>query len=150
VTAAVIALAVLAAGLGAGLVTLALKYRSDTGKLTADLVASGKREIAVQLNYDRAAFELEVIREQLAKALKKADGLDRELADARKRTSLGAGLAPSDVDGRVQRIASRDEAAGDPIPAVPVAGPVPERTVEAASGSARPGVHALRPIDVLK
>jgi hypothetical protein len=139
VTAAIIALALLAGTLGVAVATLALKYRTDTGKLTTDLIASGKREVALQLSYDRAAFDLEVMREQTTAAQHRITVLEKGLADALSRSSLGAGLAPDDVDGRLWRAAEAG-ATGDPLPAVAVE-PVPDAKPAATGETVAAAVH---------
>jgi hypothetical protein len=66
VTAALVTLALLAGGLSIAIVTIALKYRSDTGKLTTDLIAEGKARIAAEDNMLRAAHDRDLALAQAA------------------------------------------------------------------------------------
>jgi len=147
VTVALVAVAILAGTLA---VALALSVRwgmkakdSDASRallLADEKTAHGKTTIRAE----RAEFEGAKDKDALAIMTKRAETLAEELADARARTSLGAGLAPDDVRGRVLREAGASEA-GDPLPAQPGAAlPDKPAAAETISGAVSGLIDVLR------
>lgn len=97
-------------------------------------------QVATEAEQERTAYELAVTQKALQAANIRADALEEELSNAIQQSNLGAGLAPSDVPGRVLRLvgkwreaaATRGPLPAEPDPAVPV---------EGAAGPSGPVVH---------
>ncbi|HVJ21177.1 MAG TPA: hypothetical protein VM686_37455, partial [Polyangiaceae bacterium] len=108
-TVALVAVAILAGTLA---VALALSVRwgmkakdSDASRallLADEKTAHGKTTIRAE----RAEYELAKEKENTSELTRKVGILDKELADERAKHELGAGLAPDDVDARLQRLAA--------------------------------------------
>jgi hypothetical protein len=111
----------------------------------AERVDHGKTKVLLE----RRDYELEKATAALDAMTKRAELLAKELSNAISRTSLGDGLAPADVDGRLLRLASEAEAARGEVSPVATSG-LSDGTPRATAGTDTTGVHALDPIDVLR
>jgi hypothetical protein len=157
--AAVIFLTALSAGLVALSTLLAVAWRSSVGnerKSMGIIIAAGKREIDERIKRNEAenaathlTFELGKQTDALAAAQARAKVIEKELDDALSKTSLGDGLARSDVAGRVRKLAEAARAAQARVAIPSIAGP----GVHKPAAPERPGPAKLpigKPIDVLK
>lgn len=114
VTAVAIALAVTVAGAIVALVWLSYRgdKRNDAIRAADARTAEVREQLGVQvLETERAKFErnAEQAKRQEVEAINEA--ITKELADAIETVSVGAGLLPGDVRGRLLRIAQARQAA---------------------------------------
>lgn len=98
-TAAVIALAVLAAGLAAALVTLTFRFSSAVRAQAKSEIGASHFECALEL----AHFELEQTRRTLSATVARAAALEDIIAEDLNATAPNADLARSDIRGRLLR-----------------------------------------------
>jgi hypothetical protein len=115
VIAAVVALAVVVAGLAAAVVAFALKALSKTeGQAKADVAGAGKDAEIERLRGDNRA-----LRTEADEAHAQGEQLAEELQRAITSHPVGAGLAADDVAGRLRAFreaAARRAARRDPVP----------------------------------
>lgn len=129
-TAAVVALAVAAAGLVAAVLALAYRY--------ADAVSDTATE---RTGRERAEFALDVVKQENQQQAERIEALQKAVTDA--CSDLGDGLAPDDVLGRLRRLAAAHDDPDD-APTVPV-----ERAPVEAGPAEVPGATS-EPIAVLR
>jgi hypothetical protein len=102
-----------------------------------------------KLKLERALYERDAAQKALDEMTKRADKLAKELSDALARQSLGAGLSPGDVDGRLRKLAAEAAATGSEVPAV-AAPSVPDSKPSATGETIAAAVRNLGIIDDLR
>lgn len=147
------AIVVLASTLAASIVALALVIRAlitaknaETGAIDSEATEHIEHG-ETRLKLERSEFELDATRKALTAMATRAETLVKELAHAMERSSLGAGLKPDDVDGRLLQAARNAEAetARGPLH------PDPGASVPVDRASSETGAGAVpRHIDVLR
>jgi len=150
-----VALIIVASALAASVIANALSLRwgmkakdSDASRallLADEKTAHGKTTIRAE----RAEYELAKEKENTSELTRKVGILDKELADERAKHELGAGLAPDDVDARLQRLAAEAGGAARGVPAV-AADSVSDSKPAATGETIAAAVRNLHPVDVLK